>query len=61
MLFGEEPISVIRQCLESPDDQGSTPEQVIDPFLGYSVKLPRLLVRISRFGMIRHHRVANRA
>ncbi|CAH0051415.1 unnamed protein product [Clonostachys solani] len=44
-IFGEEPNPAICQWFEADDLSGTPRDQVIDPFLGYSVKLPRLLLR----------------
>lgn len=45
MVFGEEPTPAIYRWLEVEGQLGVPQDQVIDPFLGYSVKLPGLLLR----------------
>jgi hypothetical protein len=49
MVFGEEPTPAIYRWLEVEGQLGVPQDQVIDPFLGYSVKLPGLLVRYVYF------------
>jgi hypothetical protein len=47
LVFREKPSDTITGWLETLRCQPEeSPQQVVDPFLGYSVKLPRLLVRI---------------
>ncbi|KAK7425614.1 hypothetical protein QQZ08_007937 [Neonectria magnoliae] len=45
LVFDQEPIAEIRRWLDAPDTPESPSKQVIDPFLGYSVKLPKLLLK----------------
>uniref|UniRef100_A0A0B7KJQ6 Transcription factor domain-containing protein n=1 Tax=Bionectria ochroleuca TaxID=29856 RepID=A0A0B7KJQ6_BIOOC len=45
MVFGEEPTPAIYRWFEVEGQLGVPQDQVIDPFLGYSVKLPGLLLR----------------